>query len=96
MSELWQKKKYIGLHVKFSLFLPDFNETWIFSTYFRKNPQISKFMKNRPVGGELLSVDGRTDMTELIVAFRSFANAPKKMHFISCQDAAAWSHPKPF
>jgi len=35
-------------------------------------------MKIRPVGAELLHVDGRMDrdMT-LMVAFRSFANAPK-------------------
>jgi len=39
-------------------------------------------MKIRPVGAELLHVDGRTDrrtdMTNLIVAFRNFANACKK------------------
>jgi hypothetical protein len=26
---------YVGLHVKYGLFLSDFNETWIFSTNFR-------------------------------------------------------------
>jgi len=26
----------IGLHVKYTLFLSEFNETWIFSTYIRK------------------------------------------------------------
>ena len=31
----------------------------------------------RPVGAELFHADGRTDMTKLIVAFRSFAKAPK-------------------
>jgi len=34
-------------------------------------------MKIRQVGAELLHVDGRTDMTQLIVAFRNFANTPK-------------------
>jgi len=27
---------YIGLHVKYPLFLSDFNTTWTFSTDFRK------------------------------------------------------------
>jgi hypothetical protein len=43
---------------------------------------ISNFMKIRPVGAELFQADGRTDrqagMTELIVAFRNFANALTK------------------
>ena len=30
------------------------------------------------MGAELFHVDGRTDMTKLIVAFRNFANAPNK------------------
>jgi hypothetical protein len=34
-------------------------------------------MKIRPVGAELFHLDGQTDMTKLIVAFRNFANAPK-------------------
>jgi hypothetical protein len=48
---------------------------------FSKNPQISNFVKIRPVGAELFYADeqthGRKDMTELTVAFRNFANAPK-------------------
>jgi len=27
---------YVGLHVKYPLFLSDFSETWIFSTDFQK------------------------------------------------------------
>jgi len=35
-------------------------------------------MKILPVGNDLLHADGRTGMTKLIVAFRSFANTPEK------------------
>jgi hypothetical protein len=35
-------------------------------------------MKIRPVRAELFHADRRTDITKLIVAFRNFANAPKK------------------
>jgi len=34
-------------------------------------------MKIRPVGAELFHAYRRTDMTQLIAAFRNFANAPK-------------------
>jgi len=37
-----------------------------------------KFRENPLVGTELFHADGWTDMTMLIVAFRNFANAPKK------------------
>jgi hypothetical protein len=36
------------------------------------------------MGAELFYTDGRTDMTNLIVAFRNFANGPKKeAHFLA-------------
>ena len=73
---------YISLHVKYSLFLSDVNETWILSKDLRKNTQISNFIEIRPVGAELFNAGGRTDgqadMTKLIIAFRNFANARKK------------------
>jgi hypothetical protein len=34
-------------------------------------------MKIHSVGAKLFHADRKTDMTELIVAFRNFANAPK-------------------
>jgi hypothetical protein len=72
---------YIGLHVKYRLFLSDFIETWIFSNDFRKILQIPKFMKIRPVGAELFRADvrkdERIDMTKLIFAYGSFASTPK-------------------
>ena len=48
-------KMYIGLHVKYWLFLLDF-----MSTGFSKNNQISNFMKIRLMGAELLRADGRS------------------------------------
>jgi len=54
-------KKYIGLHVKYRLFLSEFNETWIFSAYFSKLIQTSNFMKIRSVGAEFFHAERRTD-----------------------------------
>jgi hypothetical protein len=53
LGEVWLKM-YIGmLHVKYRLFLLDFNETWIFFTDFWKNSQIWNFMKIRPVEADI-------------------------------------------
>jgi hypothetical protein len=84
-------QKCIRLHVKYPLFLSDFNETRIFSTGFRKNTQISNFMKIRHVEAEFFHADGSTggqterriSMTKIIVTFRNFVNAPKT--FYSCR-----------
>jgi len=51
---------------------------YFFSTDFRKNSQTSGFMKIVPVGAKLSYADGRTDVTEIIVAFRTFAKEPEK------------------
>jgi len=66
---------YIGLHVKYPLFLSDFNETWNFLSEFRKIHNI-KFHKNPSSGSVLFHADGRTDVTKF---FRNFANAPKNV-----------------
>ena len=78
LSEIWPKMN-IGLHVRYPLFLSDFNDTWSFSTIFWRI-LISNFMKIRPVGAELFHEDGRTDVTKLLVIFRNLApNAPKNI-----------------
>jgi len=75
---------YIGLRVKYLLFLSDFKETWIFSTVFRKRSNI-KFHENPSIGRRVVlcvETDGQTDMAKLILAFRNFANAPKMGVFL--------------
>jgi len=54
-------KMCIGLHVKYPLLLPDFNETLDFLEIFSKNNQISNFMKIHPVAAELFHADRQTD-----------------------------------
>jgi hypothetical protein len=61
------------------LFLADINKTWIFSTDFRKYPNI-RLHKNPPSGSRVVP-HGRTEITKLIVAFRNSANAPTKMRY---------------
>jgi hypothetical protein len=53
-------KMYIGLHVKYTLLLSDFNETLIFSTNFRKIINI-KFRENPSSGVELFDACRLTD-----------------------------------
>jgi hypothetical protein len=44
-----------GLHVKYPLFLSDFNETWILSTYFLKKKSLNiKLYKNLPSGSRVV------------------------------------------
>jgi len=52
---------YIVRHVMCSLFLTNFKKTWIFSTNFWKNIQISDFIKTLSVETELFHADRRTD-----------------------------------
>jgi hypothetical protein len=50
----------VRLHVKYLLFLSDFNETSDFLDRFSKNAQISHLMKIRPVGAVLFHADRQT------------------------------------
>jgi hypothetical protein len=48
------------LHVKYLLFLSDFNQTLIFPDRFSKKSQISNLIKIRPVSAKLFHTDVRT------------------------------------
>ena len=52
---------YIGLRVKYPLFLSDFNETLLSRQTSEKNTQVLNFMKILSVGAELFHADGQTD-----------------------------------
>jgi hypothetical protein len=72
-------KLYIDLRVKYPLFLSDCNETWIFSTVFRKNPQIWNFTKTLPLGVELFHALRQTDRhNEANSRFSQFCEAAYK------------------
>jgi len=78
----------VGLHVKYPLFLSDFNETWTLWADFQK---IFRYLilwislsgsRVVPWGWAEGLTDGRTDMTNLIAAFRNFGNAPKNRYWL--------------
>ena len=53
---------YIGLHVKYPIFLSDFNKIYNFlSDRVSKNTQILNLMKICPVGAELMYAVGQRD-----------------------------------
>ena len=52
---------YITFHVKYPLFLSDFNETFSFSAGFRKVVKYQISLTPRPVGTELFHTDRWTD-----------------------------------
>jgi hypothetical protein len=72
---------YSGLHVKYTLFLWDFNNTWTFRQFFEKYSN-TKFHTN-PSDENRVLAGRRTGVTKLIVVFRNFANAPKKAFYFS-------------
>jgi hypothetical protein len=73
---------YLDLHVKYPLFLSDFNGTWFISTKFRLIFKYQIARVSIPVGYELFYADGRTDgqtyMSKLLVEFLNFTKASKK------------------
>ena len=53
---------YIGLYGEYTLFLSDFNETWIFSTDFFKNLEYKISWKSVQWETEMFDADGQTEM----------------------------------
>ena len=60
-------KMYTGLHVKYPLFLSDFNDTSVSRKIFEKSPNI-KFHENSSIGSRVVPC-GRTVITKLIDVF---------------------------
>ena len=74
-------KKVFWYSCKVPVIIVDFIDTWIFFLQIFVKYSNIKFYEN-PSRGSRVNPWGRTDVTKLIVAFRNFANAPKK----------EWSH----
>jgi hypothetical protein len=80
---------YVSPHVKWHLFLSEFNEIWISSTDLRRRLKYqiswktvqweSSFSTRKGrVGGR---TERRTGLTKLTVSFRKFAIAPTSVHY---------------
>ena len=84
---------YISLHVKYPLFLSDFNENWVLSTDIRK---ILKYkISRKPLHWEQsrsTRAEGRTDVTKLRVAVCRFAKAPKKYNTLCLKIRIEYQH----
>jgi hypothetical protein len=84
-NEWDMKESVFWSFCKLSLISSDFNETLIFSTYFRRIPKRMKFYENSSIGSRVAPCgpkDGRTDKMKLIFAFHNFANSPKNRQTI--------------
>jgi hypothetical protein len=63
---------HVRIHVKYPLFLSNFNKTRISSTGFRKILKYD-FHENQS-GGSRVVPCGRTEMTKLVATYRNFAD----------------------
>jgi len=80
LNDIWYNM-YIGLHVKYPLFLLDLYKTQFFRNIFAKY-SIIKFHENPFSDSRVIPCglsDWERDVTKLTVAFRNSANAPKNL-----------------
>ena len=83
------------LHVNYPLFLSDFNNTSIFFRYIFEKYSNIKFHENPSSGGRVVPcglTDRQTDTTEIIIAYRNFANAPTNSTKHNCCNPNVLSH----
>jgi hypothetical protein len=86
-----------GIHVKYPLFLSDFNETWNIWTDFRKILQYEiswKSVQWEPSCS--MRTDRWTGMTKLIVAVHNFVKAPINTVFCELPCLLLWRWRQPF
>ena len=91
-EQVWttEQVKNIGLHVKYRLFLSDFNETRLFLTNFRK---ILKYQISwKSVQWSRFVPCGQTDMTKLTVTQASKNNQPLGSVKPACLMSASPTH----
>ena len=70
---------HVGLHLKYPIFLLDFDEIWDILDGVSRNSRILNFVKIRSVETKLFHANGQTDRHKeaTTVVFRKFANGPK-------------------
>jgi hypothetical protein len=82
-SKNWARydQKCVRLHIKYQLFLSDFNETLIFSADILKLLKYKISWKSVHLEAKLFQDDWLT--RKLTVTFRNFANVPKQWNWVS-------------
>jgi len=78
---------HIGLHVEYSFFFSEFNQTSIFLDIFSKNTQISNFIKIRLVRVQLFHADEQSVTNTLfyitVCVLRQFLYVHLRLHSLT-------------